>query len=135
MYVCINYLKQSDMNEPKKTIRRQFLLELPEAGKIDLSSFWYEADTEGYHLYISDGTSGARFAECFSDSKSVNPEIGRISRMIGTLNDLKEKLQAIKTWHTDRENRHALGVDILPNRKTSMIDEDEPSAPGTEYDF
>ena len=125
------------MNEPKKTIKRQFLLELPEAGKIDPSTIWYEADTEGYHLYISDGTSGARFAECFSDSKSVNPEIGRISRMIGTLNDLKEKLQAIKTYRVDQENLCALagGVDIIPNRKTSMIDEDEPSAPGADYDF
>ena len=126
------------MNEPKKTIKRQFLLELPEAGKIDPSTIWYEADTEGYHLYISDGTSGARFAECFSDSKSVNPEIGRISRMIGTLNDLKEKLQAIKTYRVDEDEPSspgAGGVDILPNRKTSMIDEDEPSAPGADYNF
>lgn len=123
------------MNKPKKTIIRQFLLELPEAGKVDLSSICYEAGTEGYYLYISDGTDSAEFAGCFHDSKSVNPEIERISRMIGMLNDLKEKLQAIKTWRVDQENRGASGTDILPNRKTSMIDEDEPSAPGADYNF
>ena len=123
------------MNKPKKTLGRQFLLELPESVIVNLSSIGYEVDTEWCHLYISDGTTIAQFVENFYDSKSVNRQIERISRMIGTLNDLKEKLQAVKTWHTDRENRHALGADIIPNRKTSMIDEDEPSAPGADYDF
>ena len=125
------------MNKPKKTLGRQFLLELPESGIVNLSSIGYEVDINWCYLYISNGKDSVQFVANFYDSKCINPEIGRISRMIGTLNDLKEKLQAIKTYRVDQENLCALagGVDIIPNRKTSMIDEDEPSAPGADYDF